>query len=348
MRKRLNILLTGATGGVGLGVLKELRARKAYNVTVFEIKSPQTKQALRPYRKIFNIVYGDIRNKKDVEKVSINQDVVIHLAALIPPLADEKPKLAYQINVEGTQNLIDALEKNSPNSFFLYSSSISVYGDRIKHPYIKVTDPLIPSKGDEYGLTKISAEKIIQESKLKWSIFRLAAIMGKHKISKLMFHQPLNTQFEIATLSDTARAFVNAIEKTEKLEGRIFNLGGGAECRMSYEDFLKKSFEIFGLGELDFEEDSFAEKNFHCGFYEDGDDLEDILKFRKDTFETYFKKEKKKVSSIQYWFTSRLKRLIKSVLQRKSEPFLARKKKDKEAIEHFFIKNGIMPKNKEI
>ena len=77
----------------------------------------------------------------------------------------------------GEGSLVESLEKNSPNSFFVYSSSISVYGDRLQNPNIKVTDSLLPSQGDEYAVTKIEAERLIQNSALDWSIFRLAAVL---------------------------------------------------------------------------------------------------------------------------------------------------------------------------
>ena len=40
-------------------------------------------------------------------------------------------------------------------SFFVYSSSISVYGDRLQNPNIKVTDSLLPSQGDEYAAVRL-------------------------------------------------------------------------------------------------------------------------------------------------------------------------------------------------
>ena len=95
-------------------------------------------------------------------KINDQYDGVIHLAAVIPPLADEQPSLAKAVNTNGTINLINQLETVSPNAFFMYSSSISVYGDRIASPNIKVSDPLQVSLGDEYAVTKIDAEKVMK------------------------------------------------------------------------------------------------------------------------------------------------------------------------------------------
>ena len=337
MKTKLNVLLTGASGGIGFEVLKQLVASSVFDITVFDLKTPQSVKKLLRYSKNVKVVFGDISNEQDVLQVCANQDVVIHLAAVIPPLADEQPALAQRINVQGTQHIIHALEKHSPHAFLLYSSSISIYGDRVVQPNILVTDAAVPSEGDEYAKTKITVEKLIQNSALDWSIFRLCAIMGHHKISKLMFHQPLNTSFEIATLEDTARAFVNAIDKREALKGKIFNLGGGDQCRCTYKEFLERSFKIAGLGKLNFVDKSFADKNFHCGFYADGDELEQILHFRRATLDNYFEKEAEKVSAVKKLATSVFRWSIKNFLQTKSEPLQAHKTKDSKAIQHYFI-----------
>lgn len=338
MKTRKKILLTGASGTVGREVLKQLSAlNNKYEVTVFDVKSANSIKTFKPFYNNINIVYGNIGCEEDVMKVSYNQNVVIHLAAIIPPLADEKPTLSYQVNTQGTANLIKFLALNSPNAFFLYSSSISVYGGRLHNPWIKVGDALQPSVGDEYAKTKIMAENIIKNCRLDWSIFRLTAIMGGHKISKLMFHQPLKTSLEIATPTDAARAFVNAIEKQNQLSKKIFNLGGGENCRILYDDFLQQSFKIFGFGKLDFPPKTFADRNFHCGYYQDGDILEDILHFRQDTLTSYFENEKTKVSLLKKTIISIFRNPIKKYLQRQSEPLSAYYTQNKKLMERYFF-----------
>ena len=320
MEKGKKILLTGASGTVGYEVLKQLcEIKNKYEVTVFDIKSGKAIKKFKPFNKEINIVYGNLNNNDDLIKVCYDKDVVIHLAAIIPPLADEKPELSHQVNVLGTENLINLLELHSPNAFFLYSSSISVYGDRLHNPMITIQDTINPSEGDEYAKTKILAENIIQNCKLDWSIFRLTAIM------------------EIASPEDTATAFVNAMDKQEQLSKKIFNLGGGENCRIIYDDFLSNSFKIFGLGKLDFLPKTFAEKNFHCGFYEDGYVLDNILNFRKDTLTNYFENEKSKVSLFKKAIISIFNKPIKKYLQRQSEPLAAYVDQDMKMIQHYFV-----------
>jgi len=329
--------LTGASGTVGYEVLKQLyQQRHKFDITVFGTRSKRSLNHLSPFKDRIEIVYGDISNHNDVKKACANKDFVIHLAAIIPPLADESPELACKVNTLGTENLIRNLEQLSPESFFIYSSSISVYGDRLENPMIKVGDSLFPSEGDEYAKTKIKAEQIICSSKLDWSIFRLTAIMGNHKVSKLMFHMPLATSMEIASPEDTARAFVHAVENRLQISKKIFNLGGGENCRTTYKELLTGSFAIFGLGKLSFPDKAFAEKNFHCGFYEDGDDLDNILHFRNDTMESYYDSEKLKIPIWRKALTYIFKAQIKSFLLRKSEPYQAFISDDTKMIRHYF------------
>lgn len=330
-----NILLTGASGTVGFEALKQLIAKSKYNIIVFDKESKQAVEKFSLFNNQVEIIFGDISFEKDLHSIK-DIDYVIHLAAIIPPVADDFPELAKKVNLIGTQNLIKQLELYSPNAFFLYSSSISVYGDRIENPFINVGDILQPSPRDYYAETKILAEACIQNSKLDYTIFRLAAIMGNHKISKLMFHQPLNTALEIATPRDTARAFVNGIEKQAALSKKIFNLGGGEMCRISYKGFLERSFKIFGLGQMNFPKYSFADKNFHCGYYEDGDALEQIVHFRQDSLEDYFKMEEEKVSFGRKIATQLFNKPIKWFLLQKSEPYEAFTKQDKAELNHYF------------
>lgn len=334
--ERKKVLVTGASGTVGYEVLKQLIKINSYEIFTFDLKTKKSLKKIAALSHKLTPIYGDISAPEDLQKLPKNLDAVIHLAAIIPPLADEQPELATNVNVKGTQLLIKQLEKTSPDVFLIYSSSISVYGDRLKTPLIKVGDPLIPSEGDEYAITKIKTESFIKESSLNYTIFRLAAIMGNHKMSKLMFHQPLDTSLEIATPRDTARAFVNAIEKQNVLSKKIFNLGGGEDCRISYRDFLKRSFNLFGLGAVNFPEGAFATKNFHCGFYADGDELEKLVHFRQDTLGDYFEMEKQKLSKFKKLGATIFKRPIKFFLLKQSEPYKALKENDKQMQAQFF------------
>ncbi len=334
--EKKKILITGASGTVGQEVLTQLSKYPEYELIVFDIENAKSKKLKPIYKNNAKWISGSITDLSDIQKIPPKLDIVIHLAALIPPAADKNPTLTHKINVFGTKNLVHHIENTSPDAFFMYSSSISVYGDRVQNPFITVSDNLKISEGDVYGQSKLEAENIVRKSNLNWTIFRLAAIMKNHKISKLMFHMPLDTKLEICTPEDTARAFVKAIEHKNELNRKIFNLGGGEKCCISYQNFLQRSFRTFGLGKLNFPHYAFAEKNFHCGYFADGDVLEKILLFRNDNIENYFEKTHRSVNDYKKKLVYFFSPVIKLFLLSQSEPYKAYRKKDKKLMEHFF------------
>ncbi len=338
---KTKILITGGSGTVGRELIPLLLKDSTFQITCFDLKSPKNVRFYQSLGSQIQIKYGDIRQYDDVQKVVQHQNFVIHLAAIIPPLADQHPVLAHQVNVLGTGNIIKAIEKSAERPFLLYSSSVSVYGDRVKNPYISVQDTLCPSDRDEYGKTKVEVEKMIQQSKIDWTIFRLTAIMGyrNHKMGAIMFHMPLNTPIELCTPKDTALALRNALDHTTALKGNIYNLSGGEQCRIDYRSFIERSFQCYGLGKFNFPEEAFATRNFHCGYFTDGDQLEEILHFRRDTIESYFRNLEQSIPWYEKYGALLLSPMIKRILLCSSEPLRALKKHNLCEIQHFFGKS---------
>jgi nucleoside-diphosphate-sugar epimerase len=332
------VLLTGASGSVGSAVLAELLTRQAqFNVRVLDVKTKRAQQILKPYSNDVELAWGDLRMSGSFDEAVRGVDAVIHLAAIIPPLADHQPALAEAVNVRGTANLIAALQRRAPEACLLYSSSVSVYGDRVATPWITVKDRLCPSDGDHYAVTKITAEEQVKRSGLNWSIFRLAAIFGPTaRVDPLLFHMPLETCLEFATTRDTGRALVHALDCADQLIGRTFNLGGGERCRVIYRDFLERCFSQAGLGRLDFPRGAFAERNFHCGYFEDSGDLENILHFQRDSFESYLAWRAQFTPALQRRLAGGFKTPIKRQLLNRSEPYRALKERNLRLMRRFF------------
>lgn len=307
-------------------------------MTVFVRDSKVNRKKLKPFGNEIRVVFGDITDKEAVKIACGNQSIVIHLAAVIPPFSEENVTLGYAINEGGTQNIVEAMEEVNPNGFLFFSSSVAVYGDRLKNPMISITDPLHETHHDHYSIAKIRAEQIIKNSRLNWSIFRLTAIMGigNHKISGIMFDVPLETPMEIATVKDTAHAFILAFDKHDQLNHQVFNLSGGPTCRLTYQEFLTRAFYAFGMGKPSFPPYAFARQNFHCGYFSDGDILNDILHFRRDTLDTYFDEFAKSVHPLQRLVTLPFGSIVKKYLVTLSEPYKAYRKKDAEKMKFYF------------
>ncbi len=315
----MKILLTGPFGNVGLSTLEEL-ITKNYNIRVFEIKNKKNRKVAKKFENQIEIIWGDLRNYEDVEKAVKSVDVIIHLAAIIPPLADKLPELSEEVNVEGTKNIIKTIKNQINKPKLIFTSSIAVYGDRRKNPMINLTDPLNPSKGDYYSLTKIKAEKIIRESGIDFSIFRLTYITSVHKLEMdpLMFHMPLDTCIEICDTKDVGLALVNAIECNE-VWGGTFHIAGGEQCRTTYREYINDMMEIFGLGRDFLPEQAYEQKDFHCGFM-DTEKSQNLLRYQKHTLKDYYDEVRKKVGPKRI-FMPMVKWAIRLNLLKRSEAY---------------------------
>jgi nucleoside-diphosphate-sugar epimerase len=194
-------------------------------------------------------------------------EAVIHLAAVIPPLADRLPHLAEHVNVDGTHNVIYSMEQQNPKPRLFFSSSVAVYGDRINSPFILRDDPPESNPEGNYARHKLTCERMIRESSLTWSIFRLTYIVDSDrlKLDPVMFDVPLDTPLEICDTKDVGRALAAAVTN-EKVLGTILPIAGGKECRTTYRDYLQAMLALFGLGRFRLPEKAFTKHRFHCGY----------------------------------------------------------------------------------
>lgn len=317
--KEKKVLLTGAFGIVGMEVLEWLIKRN-YDIRIFDIETSTNKEKSEKYKDRAEIMWGDIRNKKKVDEAVRDIDVIIHLAAIIPPLADKKPDLASEVNVGGVKNIIDAIHQlpNRIKPKLIYTSSVSIYGDRRTNPYIKKEDPPNPNPEDYYAQQKLEAERLIQQTPLDWTIFRLTYIVSPHKLEMdpIMFEIPLDTKFEICHAEDVALALVNAIE-CEEVWGKTLLIAGGKKCRTSYKNYLKRMFDIFGIGFDGFPEEAFSHDKFHCAYMET-DTSQQLLKYQNHTIEEYYK-EVEQAIGYRYYFYKVFSGIAKYYLLKKSE-----------------------------
>jgi len=312
----LKILLTGPFGNVGLSTLKELLKRN-YNVRVFDIKNKKNRRISTKFKHQVEIIWGDLRNPEDVEKAVAGCDVVIHVAAIIPPLADKKPKFADSVNVGGTSNIIEAMKNQPLKPKLIFTSSVAIYGDRLRNPLISLTDPLNPNPDDEYAKQKVKCEELIKNSGLEFVICRLTYIVSINKLQMdpLMFEIPLDTCIEICDTKDVGLALTNAIENDE-VWGETLHIAGGERCRISYREYLNEMLDIFGIGNNVLPDEAFSTKGFHCGFMTT-DKSQSLLNYQRYTIDEYFFDVRKKMAFTRLW-TIMLRPFAKKYLLNKS------------------------------
>ncbi len=316
----MRILLTGAFGNVGESTLKKLD-NQGHEIRCFDIKNTKTKRIeKKTSKKIdFDTYWGDITNLEVVNNVVRNQECIIHLAGIIPPLSERYPEFAYNINVGGTKNLIEAAKKQIEPPKFIFASSFAVFGPKMNcDPPRCVDDPLNPT--DNYTCQKVEIEKLIKESGLPWLILRLGAV-GPLKLplnlDPIIYEVPLDQRIEIVYVKDAATAFANTV--LADISNKVLLIGGGRTCQIYQRTFAEKMFEVMGISMLPDSAFKTPEKDSDW-FYTDWMDTREsqqILHYQKKSFKDYVEKLRS-IYSKRRTFAHLISPLIEHILLGKS------------------------------
>lgn len=160
--KDKKILVIGGAGLIGSHVVEELLKEPVKEVVIYDNFSRGSKEnlelALRDSRcRIFELG-GDVCQSDLLEKAVEGCDAVFHLAALWLLHCHEYPQSAFEVNIKGTFNVLEACRKNGVKKL-VYSSSASVYGDALHEP---MTEDHPYNNWTFYGATKIAGEHMLK------------------------------------------------------------------------------------------------------------------------------------------------------------------------------------------
>jgi UDP-glucose 4-epimerase len=275
----VRVLLTGPFGNVGSHTLPVLRER-GHEVRCFARLSTANRSAARAAG--VPVVWGDITDPAAVARAVSDVDVVVHLAALIPPGSDERPDVAHAVNVDGTANVIAACQAQPTPPRLLFSSSMDVHGHTLhKTPPRRVDDPLVAT--DPYTASKIQGEAMVRDSGLTWSILRLVdvPILGYRDPHPIMFEIGLDNRIEAMHADDAGLALANALE-TPAIWGRVLFVGGGPTCQLTYREYLTKILAAMGVDPLP--ESAFATAEYATDWV-DSVESQELLQYQRHTFD---------------------------------------------------------------
>ena len=129
MRREV-VLITGANGEIGHGLITKLGIEKRTKILALDLKALD--DCLEPYCDRF--IQGDILDKMLLGRLMAEYEIstIYHLASILSTKAEYNPETAHEINVEGTLNLLRlGVEISQWQGYpvkFIYPSSIAVYG----------------------------------------------------------------------------------------------------------------------------------------------------------------------------------------------------------------------------
>ena len=151
MRK---LLVLGATGQIGSELTLELRKRYGgENVVAAGHRRNPSEVLLStgPFK------YLDITQKDDIEKIveDYEIDTIYHLATVLSAVGEQKPQLAWDVNMIGLYNVLEVARKHNLIRIF-WPSSIAAFGPETPRINTPQNTVLIPTT--IYGVTKVAGE----------------------------------------------------------------------------------------------------------------------------------------------------------------------------------------------
>ncbi len=169
----MKILVTGATGFIGRKLVNKL-IKEGHEVSALVRRTSDVHELPKRLR----LIEGDMLDIHSLQKAVQNNEIVVHLAAFFDFYPKDK-KLLYQVNVDGTQNILDVCVASSVLRF-IYISTTEVIGP-VKDPPATEETELRPQF--DYSKSKIQAEELVRATTAKTGlehvILRCTGIMGE-------------------------------------------------------------------------------------------------------------------------------------------------------------------------
>lgn len=249
----MKILVTGATGGLGLQIIEDWCQKKDRSLLALGRKT----ERLAPFEKKIAIQKCSLSDTEALSSACAGQDTVIHCAALSSNWGSYEE--FYEANVQGTKNILEASVLAQVKRFILISSP-SVYISNKNRLNIRESDPLPTVFINHYAATKKMSEDLAlwyHQRGLPVIILRPQAILGLHdqvllprflKLAKKGIF-PIFGDGENQMDLTSAKNVVDAIEKAcfAPLEatGEIYNITNGEPVKLY--PALKSFIEALGF-----------------------------------------------------------------------------------------------------
>jgi UDP-glucose 4-epimerase len=244
------VLVIGGAGFIGSHVVEQLLATEVRQVVIYDNFARGThsniEASLQDERCSVFPAGGDIRDLDVLDRAVASADGVIHLAAMWLLHCHDYPRTAFDVNVQGTFNVLEACARHEVERL-VYSSSASVYGDAEQVP---MTEEHPFKNRNFYGATKIAGEAMcrayFERYGLSYTGLRYMNVYGPRQhqsaaytgvipimLNKIEANESPTVNgdggqaYDFVTVRDVARANVIALQSD--VNDQFFNVGTGVQ-----------------------------------------------------------------------------------------------------------------------
>ncbi|NQX92443.1 MAG: NAD-dependent epimerase/dehydratase family protein [Flavobacteriales bacterium] len=161
----MNVLVIGASGQIGIELVQRLRKQYGNDSVVASDIRPPVDESLQegPYE-ILNVL-NDQQLFDIVKKYKI--ELIYHLAAMLSATGEQKPEMAWDLNMNGLFHVLDLAKEGHIKRVF-WPSSIAVFGPstpKNQTPQFTITEPTTV-----YGISKLSGERWCEYYNQRWGV----------------------------------------------------------------------------------------------------------------------------------------------------------------------------------
>jgi len=258
----MKILVTGAYGQIGSELVPYLRERYGKENVIATGRNIERLKALsEPYEVL------DVLDRKRLDELikEYDVDVIYHLAAILSARGEQNPQLCFQVNVNGTYNVLEAARENGVEKVII-PSTIAVFGPETPD-YPKEVTILRPRT--MYGISKVFTELAGEYYYNKYGLdvrgLRLPGVIswktppggGTTDYAVEAFYAAIekghytyfvreDTTLPMMYMPDTLKAFVQLAEAdNSRLRYRFYNVVGMSFSAKELTEVIKKFIPHF-------------------------------------------------------------------------------------------------------
>jgi UDP-glucose 4-epimerase len=246
------MLVTGGAGTIGSTLVDQLIEAGAAEVVVLDnfVRGRRSNLAWAEAHGNLTVVEGDVRDRGLVRDLTMGADVVFHQAAIRITQCAEEPRLALEVLVDGTFNVVEAAAEVGVDRL-VAASSASVYGLATEFPTTEAQHPY--ANDTLYGASKVFNEGLLRSfhamSGLDYVALRYFNVYGPRMDVHGLYTEVLvrwmerivagkpplifgdgRQTMDFVCVPDIARANVLAAEAD--VTDRVYNIASGTETSL--------------------------------------------------------------------------------------------------------------------